>query len=272
LTVGAGSPRPWSYFYPCIRINTILEIVSTIFFKYAMATNHNQVIKASPQSELLAGCRGITPLIIGAIPFGIIFGALAKTSALSFADTIAMSAFIFSGSSQFIALGLLATGTALPLIILTTLIVNLRHLLYAVSLVPFVKHLPQTWKLILGFLLTDEAFVVAVARYNQTDNSPYKHWYHFGAALFMYINWLLCTLVGRTLGHLIPDVGNWGLDFAMSVTIIGMLVPYLKNKPMFVAGAIAGVISLFCHSLPHNLGLIVAAIAGIAAGIYGEKI
>lgn len=237
-----------------------------------MHINHNQAIKASPQSEFLAGCRGITPLIVGAIPFGIIFGTLAKASSLSFTGTIAMSAFVLAGSSQFIALGLLAAGTAFPLIILTTFIVNLRHLLYAISLVPFVQHLPQSWKLILGFSLTDEAFAVAITRYNQTDNSPHKHWYHLGAALFMYINWLLCTLAGLTLGNLIPDVANWGLDFAMSVTFIGMLIPYLKNQPMVVTVFVAGIVALLCHSLPHNLGLIVAAIAGISAGICVEKI
>ncbi len=224
------------------------------------------------QAEFLAGCRGITPLIVGAIPFGIIFGTLATASNLSFAGTIAMSAFVFAGSSQFIALGLLAAGTALPLIILTTFIVNLRHLLYAVSLVPFVQHLPQYWKLTMGFLLTDEAFAVAVAHYNQTDNSPYKHWYHLGAALFMYINWLLCTLAGLTLGHLIPDVANWGLDFAMSVTFIGMLIPYLKNDPMVATVFVAGIVALLRHSLPHNLGLIIATVAGITTGVCVEKI
>lgn len=237
-----------------------------------MDINHNQVIKASPQSEFLAGCRGIMPFIIGMIPFGIIFGTLAKTSGLSFAGTIAMSTFVAAGSSQFIALGLLAAGTSLPLIILTTFIVNLRHLLYSVTLVPFVQHLAQVWKLTLGFLLADEVFVVAIARYNQADCSPHKHWYHLGAALFMYINWLLCTLAGLTLGHLIPDVASWGLDFAMSVTFIGMLIPYLKNQPMLVTVFIAGIVALLCHSLPHNLGLIVATITGIAAGVCVEKI
>ena len=268
MFVGAGSPRPSPY----ICINIIIEIALTVFFRYVMNINRNQVIETSPKSEFLAGCRGIIPLIIGAIPFGIIFGTLAKASGLSFAGTIAMSTFVFAGSSQFIALGLLAAGTALPLIILTTFIVNLRHLLYAVSLVPFVQHLPQAWKLTLGFSLTDEAFAVAVARYNQTDNSPHKHWYHLGAASFMYINWLLCTLAGLTLGHLIPDVANWGLDFAMSVTIIGMLIPYLKNKPMIATVFVAGIMALLCHNLPHNLGLIVATIGGITAGACVEKI
>lgn len=228
------------------------------------------MIETSPRSEFFAGCRGMIPLVVGAVPFGIIFGTLSND--LSFAATLAMSAFVFAGSSQFIALGLLAVGTALPLIILTTFVVNLRHLLYAVSLVPYLQRSPQIWKLLLGFWLTDEAFMVAIARYHQADLSPYKHWYHLGGAVFMYANWLLCTLIGLTIGQFIPDVRNWGLDFAMSVTFIGMIIPYLITQPMLVAVFIAGISSLFTHSLPHQLGLMVASLMGITAGVLCEKL
>ncbi|GAB4371903.1 MAG: AzlC family ABC transporter permease [Elainellaceae cyanobacterium] len=231
-----------------------------------MATMHQ-----SPFSEFIAGCRAIVPLVIGAIPFGIIFGTLAASSGLSFAATMAMSAFVFAGSSQFIAIGLLTTGTALPLIILTTFVVNLRHLLYAVSIVPYVQRLPQSWKACLGFFLTDEAFMIAIDRYQRSDASPYKHWYHLGASLFMYVNWQLCTFAGLTVGHLIPNAANWGLDFAMSATFIGMLIPYLKNQPTVIAVVVAGVTSLLAHNFPHQMGLMLAAVAGVTAGAIAEK-
>jgi 4-azaleucine resistance transporter AzlC len=226
---------------------------------------------SSPAAEFWAGCRAIFPLVVGAIPFGIIFGTLAASSGLSFGATLAMSAFVFAGSSQFIAIGLVAAGTALPLIIATTFVVNLRHLLYAVSIVPHVRHLSHRWKLPLGFWLTDEAFAVAIARYNQPDRSPYKHWYHLGASLFMYVNWQLCTLAGLTIGHLIPNATSWGLDFAMSVTFIGMVIPYLINQPMIVAVLVAGITALLAHGLPHQLGLMVATMAGIVAGVLWER-
>jgi 4-azaleucine resistance transporter AzlC len=210
------------------------------------------------------------PLVVGAIPFGIIFGTLSTD--LSWGATLAMSVFVFAGSSQFIALGLLANGTALPLIVLTTFVVNLRHLLYAASLVPYLQRSPQTWKLLLGFLLTDEAFMVAIARYNQPDSSPHKLWYHLGAAVFMYINWSLCTLIGLTVGQFIPNARSWGLDFAMSVTFIGMVIPYLVTKPMVMAVLVAGLASLLTHSLPHQLGLIVAALLGITRGVLCERL
>jgi 4-azaleucine resistance transporter AzlC len=229
------------------------------------------MLEKSPRSEFFAGCQGMVPLVVGAIPFGIIFGTLSSGN-LSFWATLAMSAFVFAGSSQFIALGLLTTGTALPLIILTTFVVNLRHLLYAVGLVPYLQRSPPLWKLILGFWLTDESFMVAIARYNQTDASPYKHWYQLGGATFMYFNWLLCTFIGLTVGQFIPNARSWGLDFAMAVTFIGMVIPYLVNRPMIVAVLVAGITSLLAHSLPHQLGLMVAALLGITAGVLCERL
>lgn len=226
----------------------------------------------TPLGEFWAGFRAIVPLVVGAIPFGIIFGTLASGSGLSVTGTLAMSAFVFAGSSQFIALGLLATGTVLPLILLTTFVVNLRHLLYAIGLLPYIKHLPQRWKVLMGFWLTDEAFAVAIARYNQNDSSPYKHWYYLGAALLMYSNWQLCTLLGITIGQQLPNAASWGLDFAMSVTFIGMVIPYIKSRPMFVTVLVAGVVALMAHPLPHQLGLMVAALAGVAAGFSTETL
>lgn len=226
----------------------------------------------TPISEFLAGMRGIVPLVVGAIPFGILFGTLATSSGLSWAGALAMSVMVFAGSSQFIALGLLAAGTAPLLIILTTLVVNLRHLLYAVGLLPHVQHLSHPWKLLIGFWLTDEAFAAAIARYSQPDPSPYKQWYYLGAALLMYVNWQLCTLAGLLVGQMLPNVVGWGLDFAMIVTFIGMVVPYVVNRPMIATVTAAGLAALLAHGLPHQLGLMVAAAAGIAAGVGTERL
>ncbi len=221
--------------------------------------------------EFWTGARDIIPLIVGAIPFGIIFGTLATNNGLSPTATLAMSAFVFAGSSQFIAAGMIAVKTGWLLIVLTTFIVNLRHLLYAVSLVPHVKGLSQKWKIPLAFLLTDEAFAVVIRRYETKAAAPFRHWYYLGAALTMYLNWLLCTGLGITLGQLVPNAAGWGLDFAMSVTFIGMIVPYLKRRPMVIAVMVAGLVALVAAPLPHQLGLMVAAFLGIGAGVMSER-
>ena len=96
-------------------------------------------------SEFFSGAKDTIPMMIGAMPFGIIFGALAVSSdrALTPAATMGMSLIVFAGSAQFIGLGLYTQGISLPFIVFTTFIVNLRHALYAASLAPYLRHLGQ---------------------------------------------------------------------------------------------------------------------------------
>jgi 4-azaleucine resistance transporter AzlC len=222
-------------------------------------------------SEFWAGARATIPLAVGAFPFGIIFGALAVNSGLTPWAAAGLSAFVFAGSSQFIAVGLVAGGAGLAVIILTTFVVNLRHALYSVTLSPHMKHLPQRWLLPLGALLTDESFVIVAERYNQPDASPHKHWYFAGSAAFMYLNWQFWTWVGIFVGANIPNPEAWGLDFAMSVTFIGMVVPSLRNRPIIAAVIVAGVSAVLFAGLPNKRGMSVATLAGVATGVMLER-
>lgn len=228
--------------------------------------------EATFASEFVAGARDIIPLVVGAIPFGIIFGTLSGESGLSFGGTLAMSVFVFAGSAQFIALGLMAAGTGWAMIVLTTFVVNLRHLLYGATMLPYYRRLPKSWQMLLSFWLTDEAFAVAIRRYQDGDDSELKHVYNLGSAFFMYASWVFATFVGLTAGRAFPEISRWGLDFAMLATFIGMVIPYLVTKPMWASVTTAGAVSLMTASFPHKLGLITAAVAGVAAGIMCEMI
>ena len=121
---------------------------------------------ASPRASVLTGARDTVPLMVGAMPFGIVFGVIALNAGLSPVAVMGMSLFVFAGSAQFIGAGLVGQGVGLPLIVLTTALVNLRHALYAASLAPYLKHLPQRWLAPLGFWLTDETFAVAARRFS----------------------------------------------------------------------------------------------------------
>ena len=233
----------------------------------ALSTSTQKTTGSSARTEFWTGARDTIPLIVGGIPFGLIFGTLAAPSGLSFVGTMAMSAFVFAGSAQFIALGLLAAGTAWPVIVLTTFVVNVRHALYSATLAPYLKHLPHRWQVPLSFWLTDETFVIAANHFNHPGDSTHRHWYYLGSAVFMYVDWQLCTFLGFTIGRLLPNAAAWGLDFAMPVTFIGLVIPYLKNKPMVAAVVVAGVVAVVAASLPHQAGLMLGALAGIATGV-----
>jgi 4-azaleucine resistance transporter AzlC len=216
--------------------------------------------------------RDTIPLVIGASPFGLIFGAIAVTSGLSPSGAMAMSLFVFAGSSQFIAAGLVASGAGVGIIVLTTFIVNLRHALYSATLAPHLKDLPQRWLAPLGFWLTDESFVVAARRFSQPDPSPFRHWYLLGSAVFMYTNWQVWTYIGLRTGQAVPaeQVAGLGLDFAALATFTGMLVPLLRTRPMFFAALVGGVSAVLFYSLPGKIGLILASLLGVAAGVVSE--
>ena len=230
------------------------------------------MMDSTRKSEFIGGFKATFPLVVGAVPFGIIFGALSVNAGLSIKGTMGMSLFVFAGSSQFIAAGLLATGASVGTIILTTFIVNLRHALYATTLAPHMKYLSQKWLLPLGFWLTDETFLVSVQRYNQDDRSPYKHWFMFGSAIFMYTNWQICTLIGVMTGSAISDPAGWGLDFAMVATFIGMLVPMVKDRAILGAICVAAVCALILNGLPNQIGLFSATLLGIMTGIFLERV
>jgi 4-azaleucine resistance transporter AzlC len=226
----------------------------------------------SPLSLFLEGAKDTFPLVVGAIPFGIIFGTLADTAGLSFYATMGMSLFVFAGASQFVALSLVALGTAWPMIVLTTFVVNLRHMLYSATMVPFYKKLNPLWKMVLAFGLTDETFAVAVCRYHQADGIQGKQYYNLGSMIFMYVNWNLCTLIGLTAGRAFPEISRWGLDFAMPATFIGIVIPYLITKPMWASVVTAGTVSVLAGGLPHKMGLMLAALTGVTVGMICEKI
>jgi 4-azaleucine resistance transporter AzlC len=237
-----------------------------------LVQKESQLMPATPtrSGEFFAGMRATIPLIIGAMPFGIIYGARALLAGLSPAATQAMSLFVFAGSAQFIGATLVSQGVTTAVIILTTFIVNLRHMLYSASLGPYVRGLSQKWLVPLGFWLTDESYAVVITRYARSDDSPHKHWFYLGSAVLMYTNWQICTFIGITAAEHFPGAANWGLDFAMTVTFIGIVVPLIRTRPALVCVVVSGAVALLTHPLPNKLGLMISALLGIAAGMMVE--
>lgn len=236
------------------------------------ARQAEQTAVPTPRQEFWAGARATVPLVIGAIPFGLIFGAVAVTGGLSGAAAAGMSALVYAGSSQFVAAQLVSAGTGLAVIVLTTFVVNLRHSLYAATLAPHVRHLPQRWLLPLGFTLTDETFVVVAEHYARPGDAANRHWFYLGSSAIMYTNWQVCTWIGIVAGQSLPNPAGWGLDFALVVTFIGMLMPGLRTRPIVACSVAAGAVALLAAGLPNQLGLMVAALAGVAAGVGAERL
>lgn len=230
---------------------------------------------ASRFTEFISGVRDEMPILLGVIPFGMIFGVLALAAGLPAGVAQAMSAVVFAGSAQFLAVKLIGTGTPALVVILTAFVVNLRHALYSASIAPHLKHLSRLWKGLLAYLLTDEAYVVAITYYQKpaantpaTPEEENKHWYFLGAGLALWASWQTSTGVGIFLGTQVP--ASWSLDFTLALTFIALLVPNIKDRPSAVAALAAGLTAMLAYNLPYKLGLIAAAFVGIMVGTWSE--
>ncbi len=224
---------------------------------------------STPRSEFVAGVRAELPIVLGVIPFGMIYGVLALSAGLPPSLALGMSSVVFAGSAQFIAAGLFAISAPALVLVMTTFVVNLRHLLYSASLAPYVQHLSLPWKGVLAYLLTDEAYVVAVLHYKESPEPiKHKHWFFLGAGLTLWTSWQLSTAAGIFLGAQVPS--SWSLDFALAVTFIGLVVPALRDRPQIGAAVAAGVVAVLTSGWPYKSGLMAAALAGILVGLLLE--
>lgn len=224
-------------------------------------------------SEFFAGVRDEAPILLGTVPFGVIFGVIGRSLNVPPEIVMAMSSVVFAGSAQLIGVQLIGAGAPAAILWLTTGIVNLRHMLYSASLAPYLKDLSPLWKWMLSYLLTDEAYAVTIVRFLKQDQapSPFRHYYLFGTELTLWSTWQLGTFFGvYYLGKTIQS--DRVLDFSLAVTFIAMAIPMLKDRPMVGAAIVAGVVAVLGNALPYKLGLMVAAFAGIAAGLIFESI
>jgi 4-azaleucine resistance transporter AzlC len=226
------------------------------------------MIASTPKKEFWNGARDELPILLGVIPFGLIFGALAINAHLSIVAAQAMSSVIFAGSAQFIAAQMIGTGASAVVIVLVVFVVNLRHALYSASLAPHVKHLKLSWKMLLAYLMTDEAYVVTITHYIQDSDSTHKHWYFFGAGLTLWSCWQTSTALGIFIGARMP--ANWPLSFALPLTFIALVVPALKDRASVAAAVVAGLVGLMTINFPYKTGLLLAALIGILTGLWIE--
>lgn len=217
-------------------------------------------------SSVLAGARDTLPLTVGTTPFAVIFGTLAVAAGLPPIAAVAMSVIVFAGSAQFISVNLIGGGAALPVIWLTTFVINLRHALYSATLQPVARDWPLAWRALAAFWLTDESFAVVDRRFRAHGTEGALP-YFVGSALFFYLNWIAWTAIGAVVGHQFSGLATLGLDFAMIATFAAMVAPQLKALAPVAVAATAGSAAWLGQALPYKLGLIGAAAVGVIVGV-----
>jgi 4-azaleucine resistance transporter AzlC len=224
------------------------------------------------RAEFLAGCRDEAPLLLGAVPFGMIYGIAALSAGVPAWLAQLASAVVFAGAAQLVIVQMLVAGAGFVPIALTSSLLNLRHVLYSASIAEYVRHLPRRWRLLLAYVLTDEAYAVAVLRYQRREDNErtaahdLRHWYFLGAGLTLWAGWQLSTAAGLLFGATIPP--EWELDFAVPLTFIALLTLLLRERAGQAAALVAALGALAFAALPYKLGLVAAIVLGLAAGAW----
>ena len=228
-----------------------------------MRTSHEAML------EFFDGVKAMLPMLLGAISFGVTYGVLGLAAGLNVSSVLGMSSIVFAGSAQIVAVQLFNAVVPALVILITILMVNLRHVLYSASLAPQLRDLHSRWKWILSYLLTDEVYAVTITHYNRTPVSPNRHWFFLGAGLTMWSTWQASTAVGVFVGAVIPK--NLPLDFAITLTFIALLVPMLKDRASIIVSIAAGIVALFATAFPFKLNLILAVVVAVVMGLSADR-
>jgi 4-azaleucine resistance transporter AzlC len=207
------------------------------------------------------------PIVIGLTVIGFFFGVSARAAGLTWAETGLMSALVYAGPSQFVAIGLLEQGAVLSSIVLTTFIVNLRYVLYATSLGQHYRDRSVGWLSLIGFGLVDAAYALSIADCIKNPNHPRKDLYYLGATLLIFVTWIPASMVGSVLITALPELAGLGLEFINPAVYIAILVPLMKGWTEIVTAILAIPALLTTSSyLPHIHAVLVSMILIILAG------
>jgi len=215
------------------------------------------------------GVAAIAPILIGIVPFGLIYGIAAVEAGIDPVPAIAMSSIVFAGAAQLAMVDLIGGDAALVVIVATALVINARMLMYSAALTPHLRDLSFADRLLGGYLITDQAFAVTAVRLaDPIEERALRRAFYLGSAIPLWVSWQISTTVGVILGASIPD--EWSLEFAVPMVFLALLVPTIKDTGTRVAAAVSGTVAVLAAPLAFNAGLVTAAVAGIVAGLLAE--
>lgn len=220
--------------------------------------------------EFRHGLIDVLPILVAATPIGLLWGTLAAGKGLSAFEAWLMSASVFAGAAQFVAIEVWHDPVPWVLLTVTALIVNIRHVLMGASLSRHVGGIDRRWHPLMMFLLADENWAFSERR---TLTAPLSLSYYFGLALPMWIIWTVSSLVGAIAGRSFGDPAAYGFDFAFSAMFIGILAGFWKGpRTGAVLGASAIVAALAKLYVPGAWYIVMGGFAGViaAALLYRE--
>jgi predicted branched-subunit amino acid permease len=208
-------------------------------------------------------------VLLGVVAFGIICGVAMVASGIPPLVAMLMSILVFAGASMVACAQLLASGTPALLIVLTTVFINLRFMMYSASLRLVFRHEPLRWRLLFAYLLADNVYGLTLMRATEKPDPKAQRDFFLGAGVVVWLGWQVAVAAGILIGAGVP--ASWRLEFAAPLAFIAMTIPLLRDRAMVVAAIVAGLTVIAAHALPLKLSIAAAALAGITAGMLTER-
>ena len=208
-------------------------------------------------------------MLPGVAAFGVIAGVAMVASGITPLMAMLMSLLVFAGASMVAAAQLLASGSPAALVILTTIFINLRFMMYSASLRLHFGREPLLWRLLIAYLQADNVYGLTLMRYAERPQASAQRYYFLGAALVVWAAWQLAVGAGIAVGAGVP--GSWRLEFAAPLAFVAMTIPLLRDRAMVAAAVVAATTVVAAHALPYKLAVPLATLAGIAAGLAFER-
>jgi predicted branched-subunit amino acid permease len=221
------------------------------------------------QTTWTDGVRAVSPILLGIIPFGLIFGVTAANADVPILAAWASSFIVFAGASQ-IAIVEVMDGNGAPVIaVLTAVVINARMLMYSADIGRYTVNNPLGTKIGVAYLLTDQAYLVSAHRFPDPSKATGFVRFYVAGGMTLWITWQITTTTGILLGAAIPE--SWSLEFAIPLTFMALLVLAVKDKPGLLAAVVGGGVAVAAIGLPYHLGLVAGTASGIAAGMFSER-
>lgn len=220
----------------------------------------------SRRQSFLAGARAIAPVLLGAVPFGLVAGAAAVSADLTVAQALGLSTVVFAGASQLAAIELLGRDAAFLVVVGTALVINARLVMYSASIAPYFDGVSRARRALIAYLLTDQAYALSVTRFREHGPSV---WYYFGTAAPLWVVFVAATAVGAVGGAQLPSA--LPLGFAVPLVFLAVLTPAVTDDASVVAAVVGGAVAVAGAGLPLNLGLLAGALSGVAAGLLADE-
>ena len=195
------------------------------------------------------------PVMAGYVVLGIGFGILLRNAGFGLPWAFAMAAAIYAGSMQYVGVGLLAGGAGIVTTILTTVMVNARHLFYSISMIDRYKNAGR-FKPYMIFALTDETYSLLCD--GETPDPEHADLYRFLVSLFNQLYWITGCVLGSLLGAVLPFPST-GIEFSMTALFIASFTEqWIRSRDRLPA--LTGLLStLLCLLLFGPEGFLIPA-------------